>query len=336
MLASILLIVSNIGVNGSFVFYDALLPHVAREEETDRLSAAGYALGYLGSGLLLALNVAWILKPQWFGLPHGEGLTPSQATLPTRLAFLSVALWWAGFSIPLLRKVPEPPRLYEKDEGRGDNPVRVAFTRLAETFRALRRHRDAFLFLLAFLIYNDGIGTIIRMAAIYGTEIGIAPSALILSILLIQFVGVPFSLLFGSLAGRIGPKPAIGIGLAAYTALSFLAFFMKTGFHFLILAIIVGMVQGGTQALSRSLFASMIPKHKSGEFFGFFAVFEKFAGIFGPGLVALAITLTGSTRIAILSVVLFFLVGGALLVPVNIAEGRRSARAAEAQLRAEA
>jgi UMF1 family MFS transporter len=335
LLASVLLILSNIGVNGSFVFYDALLPHVARPEETDRLSSAGYALGYLGSGLLLAANVAWILKPQWFGLPHGEGLTPSQATLPTRLAFLSVAIWWAVFSIPLLRRVPEPPALYEPDERRGDNPVRVAFTRLGETFKELRLQRDAFLFLLAFLIYNDGIGTVIRMAAIYGAEIGIPQSSLILSILLVQFVGVPFSLLFGALAGRIGPKPAILIGLAAYAGISLVAFYMKTATHFLVLALLVGMVQGGTQALSRSLFASMIPKHKSAEFFGFFAVFEKFAGIFGPALVAVIISATGSTRLSILSVVVFFVVGAALLIPVDIEAGRRRAREAERELRAE-
>ncbi|HEY7368694.1 MAG TPA: MFS transporter, partial [Thermoanaerobaculia bacterium] len=221
------------------------------------------------------------------------------------------------------------------DERRGDNPVRVAFTRLGETFRELRSHRDAFLFLLAFLIYNDGIGTIIRMAAIYGDEIGIPQSALILSILLVQFVGVPFSFLFGALAGRIGPKPAILLGLTAYAGISLVAFFMKTATHFLVLALLVGMVQGGTQALSRSLFASMIPKHKSGEFFGFFAVFEKFAGIFGPALVAVIIAATGSTRLSILSVVVFFLVGGVLLIPVNIEAGRRQAREAERGLRTE-
>jgi UMF1 family MFS transporter len=173
------------------------------------------------------------------------------------------------------------------------------------------------------------------MAAIYGDEIGIPQSALILSILLVQFVGVPFSFLFGALAGRIGPKPAILLGLTAYAGISLVAFFMKTATHFLVLALLVGMVQGGTQALSRSLFASMIPKHKSGEFFGFFAVFEKFAGIFGPALVAVIIAATGSTRLSILSVVVFFLVGGVLLIPVNIEAGRRQAREAERGLRTE-
>jgi UMF1 family MFS transporter len=148
-------------------------------------------------------------------------------------------------------------------------------------------------------------------------------------------VGVPFSVLFGVLAGKIGPKRAIFLGLAAYAGISLVAFFMRTATHFLVLALLVGMVQGGTQALSRSLFASMIPRHKSGEFFGFFAVFEKFAGIFGPGLVAVIIAATGSTRLSILSVVLFFLVGGTLLIPVDIEAGRRRAREAERELRAE-
>ncbi|MBW3656255.1 MAG: MFS transporter, partial [Gemmatimonadetes bacterium] len=188
-LASILFILANIGVNGSFVFYESLLPHVAREDEMDRVSTAAYAMGYIGGGLLLALNLAWILKPGLFGLPSGEGLTPAQATLPTRLAFLSVAVWWVLFSIPLFRRVPEPPVTREPDERPGQNPVRVAFQRLGETFRALRGYKQAFLMLLAFLIYNDGIGTIIRMATIFGTELGIGRGMLIGTIMIVQFVG---------------------------------------------------------------------------------------------------------------------------------------------------
>ena len=188
--------------------------------------------------------------------------------------------------------------------------------------------------LLAFLIYNDGIQTIIKMATAYGTEIGIAQSALIGAILLVQFVGIPCSFLFGMLAGRIGAKRAIFLGLLAYTAISILGYFMTSATHFFILAGLVGMVQGGTQALSRSLFASMIPQHKSGEFFGFFSVFEKFAGIFGPLIFALTIAASGSSRNAILSVIAFFAVGAAILWTVDISEGRRAARAAEAQVRA--
>jgi MFS transporter, UMF1 family len=331
-LASWLFIAIMAGVAGSYVFYEALLPHIAAPGEIDRVSAAGYAVGYLGGGVLLAFNLAWIQMPALFGLPSGEGLTESEATLPARLAFLSVAVWWALFSIPLFRKVPEPPVRIEPDERPGESPVRVAFVRLGETFRELRSYRQAFLMLLAFLIYNDGIQTIIKMATAYGTEIGIGQSALIGAILLVQFVGIPCTFLFGTVAGRIGAKRSLFLGLLAYTVISILGYYMTTAAHFYVLAGLVGVVQGGTQALSRSLFASMIPQHKSGEFFGFFSIFEKFAGIFGPLIFAGTIAVTGSSRNAILSVIGFFAVGAALLSLVNVEEGQRVARDVEAEL----
>jgi UMF1 family MFS transporter len=329
--ASWLFVLVLVGAAGSFVFYESLLPHIARPHEIDRVSTAGYALGYVGGGLLLALNLAWIQRPAWFGLPAGPGLSEDEATLPARLAFVSVAIWWILFSLPLFRVVPEPPARIETDERRGQSPVPVAFLRLAETFRELRGYRQAFLMLLAFLIYNDGIQTIIKMATAYGTEIGIGQSALIGAILVVQFVGIPCSFLFGMVAGRIGAKRALFFGLLAYTAISLLGYFMRTATHFYVLAGLVGMVQGGTQALSRSLFASMIPPHKSGEFFGFFSVFEKFAGIFGPLIFAGTIAATGSSRNAILSVIWFFAVGAAILATVDVSEGQRAARDAEAR-----
>ncbi len=329
VLASTLFVICLIGASGSVVFYEALLPHIARPEEMDRVSTAGYAFGYIGGGVLLTLNLAWIQKPELFGLPSGPGLSDSEATLPVRLAFLTVALWWALFSIPLFRRVAEPPARLEPDEQQGENPMRMAFVRLGETFRELRGYRQAFLLLLAFLIYNDGIQTIIKMAAAYGTELGIGQSSLITAILLVQFVGVPFAFLFGMLADRIGAKPAIFVGLVVYTLISIVGYNMRTATHFFVLAILVGTVQGGTQALSRSLFASMIPPHKSGEFFGFFSVFEKFAGILGPLFFAWAIALTGSSRVAILSVIAFFAVGAAILALVDVDAGRKAARDAE-------
>ncbi|MFN8653104.1 MAG: MFS transporter [Gemmatimonadales bacterium] len=325
MYAAILFVVANIAVNASYVCYDSFLPHIAKPDEMDRVSTAGYALGYVGGGLLLALNLAWIQKPEWFGLPHGDGLSPTQATLPTRLAFLSVAIWWLVFSIPLFRDVPEPPAT-----GDGKVDVTGAIRELGQTFKRLGQFRQAVLMLIAFLIYNDGIGTIIRMATIYGTEIGIGTGSLIASIMIVQFVGIPFAFLFGSFAGKIGAKRAIFIGLVVYTGISLLGYYMKSATDFLILALLVGMVQGGTQALSRSLFASMIPKDRSAEFFGFFAVVEKFAGIFGPWVFARVIGVTGSSRAAILAVVVFFFVGGALLHFVDVEKGQREARAAEA------
>jgi UMF1 family MFS transporter len=325
--AAVLFVVANIAVNGSFVFYDSFLPHIASREEMDRVSTAGYALGYVGGGILLALNLAWIQKPEWFGLPHGPDLTAAQQTLPTRLAFLSVAVWWLLFSIPLFRDVPEP-----KGSRGGRISVMDAFRTLRETFRHLGRYRQAVIMLVAFLIYNDGIGTIIRMATIYGTELGIGRGALIASIMIVQFVGIPFAFLFGAFAKWIGNKRAVMVGLVVYGIISIFGYFMRTGTHFLVLALMVGMVQGGTQALSRSLFASLIPRQQSAEFFGFFAVVEKFAGIFGPALFAQVIALTGSSRGAILSVIAFFVVGGVLLHFVDVEQGQRAAREAEAAL----
>jgi UMF1 family MFS transporter len=325
LLAAALLVVLNVGLNGSFVFYDALLPHVAREEEMHRVSAAGFALGYLGGGLLLAAQLAWITNPTLFGLPAGDDASPARATLPTRLAFLSVAVWWLSFTLPLLLRVREPPVV----AAAGGPGTRSAFRELGRTFRALRHHRQAVLMLVAFLVYNDGIGTIIRMAAIYGTELGLPRAAVIGAILLVQLVGVPCAFLFGALATRVGAKPMILGGLAVYSGVAILGYFMRTTAAFFALALLVGIVQGGTQALSRSLFASMIPRHLSGAFFGFFAVSEKFAGILGPALFAAAIALTGSSRAAILSVIAFFVAGGALLAAVDVAAGRREARDAE-------
>jgi len=328
-LALVLFVISLIGATASTIFYDALLPHIAAEDEIDRVSSAGYAVGYIGGGLLLALNLAWILKPGWFGLPTGAALSSAQKTLPTRLALLSVAVWWLVFSIPLFRRVPEPPRTREPDELTGGRVLVAPFVRVGETFRALRGYKQAFLMLLAFMIYNDGIQTIQKMAATYGKQLGIADTVLIAAILIVQFVGFPFAFLFGSIAARIGAKPAIFIGLVVYAAISILGFYMQTAAHFILLAAMVATVQGGTQALSRSLFASLIPAHKSGEFFGFYSVFEKFASIFGPLLFWVTIAMTGSSRNAILSVIVFFAVGAFVLSRVRVSEGQEAARAAD-------
>jgi UMF1 family MFS transporter len=329
-LALVLFVISLIGATASTVFYDALLPHIASEDEIDRVSSAGYAVGYVGGGVLLALNLAWILKPGWFGLPSGSGLSDAAATLPTRLALLSVAVWWVVFSVPLFLRVPEPPRTREPDETNGGNVFLASFVRLGETFRALRAYKQAFLMLLAFMVYNDGIQTIQKMATAYGKEeIGIGNSVLISAMLIVQFVGFPFAFLFGSIAGRIGAKRAIFIGLVVYTVISILGFYMRTAGHFILLAAMVATVQGGTQALSRSLFASLVPTHKSGEFFGFYSVFEKFASIFGPLLFWVTIATTGSSRNAILSVILFFVIGALILSRVKVTEGQQAARAGD-------
>jgi UMF1 family MFS transporter len=312
-----LFMIANVAIAASFVFYDSLLPHIAAHHEMDRVSTTGYALGYLGGGVLLAINLAWILSPTTFGLPDSVSAI--------QLSFVSVAVWWFVFSIPLFRGVPEPARALQAGERADENPIVAAFGRLRGTLGELRGYRNAFLMLLAFMLYNDGIQTIIKMASIYGAEVGIDMNAQIAAFIIVQFVGVPFSFLFGALAARIGAKTGIFLALAVYTGISVLGYFMTTAWQFFMLAFLVGTVQGGSQALSRSLFARMIPPHKSSEYFGFFSVFEKFAGIAGPAIFALAVTLTGSSRPAILTVIAFFVAGGALLAKVDVAQGEREA-----------
>jgi UMF1 family MFS transporter len=324
MLALGLFMLANVGCYGAMAFYDSLLPHIASADEIDRVSTSAYALGFLGGGLLLAVNLLWIQKPAWFGL--------ADAGVATRLSFLSVGVWWAVFTIPLLRRVPEPPVPLHTHVGHPLAHLGEAFGRLRDTLHALQRYRHAFLMLVAFLLYNDGIGTIIRMSSLYGTQVGIDQGSLIAALLMVQFIGVPCSFLFGALARRIGTKQAIALALVVYTAVSVLAFYMTTAAHFFALAFLVGLVQGGSQALSRSLFATMIPKHQSSEFFGFFSVFEKFAGIFGPLIFSLAVGLTGSSRSAILSMILFFVAGGLTLTRVDVEAGQRAAADADAEL----
>jgi UMF1 family MFS transporter len=315
--AAVVFILANIGVAASQVFYDSLLPHIARPDELDRVSTAGFAVGFLGGGVLLLVNLAWILSPGTFGLPD--------TVAAIKLSFVSVAVWWLVFSIPLFRRVPEPPRVLDPDETGTESPVRVAVERLSKAFHELRGYRQAFLLLIAFLLYNDGIQTIIRMAAIYGAEIGIDRNAQIAAFVVVQFTGIPCSFLFGSAAHRIGPKSALYVALAVYIGISILGYFMTTTWQFFALAFLVGTVQGGSQALSRSLFARMIPKHKSSEYFGFFSVFEKFAGIAGPMLFAASVTLFGNSRAAVLSVIIFFIAGALVLTRVNVAEGEAQA-----------
>jgi len=544
LLASLLFVVGRIGFTAANVFYDALLPHVAREEDRDRVSTRGYAMGYLGGGLLLAINAAMIMT---------MGNVPG-----SRLSFLSVAIWWAVFSIPILRRVPEPPAATAK-LGPGENVVTVSFKRLGETLKDIRRYRELFKYLIAFLIYNDGIGTIIGVAAIYGAELGFSSVELILALLLVQFVGIPFSLIFGRLPSRtetrrplflafilfslvclplvgilgarllpgemtgaplpayqdtatavgegiyladdaalvysgaweteivpaaelgseedvryavtdasdarydfsfngqeveityrIGPdggiwtvgmdgepfidpdteaameidaynatlrygvrrtltagepgehvlslvntgradpdssgavmslaqvevltpirqsnlglvigaivvleligaafawllgrslfsglaealdtRRSIILSLIVYAVIAVWGYFLNSVIEFWFLAWMVAMVQGGSQALSRSLYASMSPAAKSGEFFGLYGVMEKFSAIIGPLLFAAAAAAFDSSRPAVLSLIALFVVGIFLLTRVNIAEGRRVAQQEDAAL----
>jgi MFS transporter, UMF1 family len=319
LLAAVLFIAANIAATGSFVFYDALLPHVAREEEMDRVSTAGFALGYVGGGFVLAGAFVLILSMK------------ESFSFAARISFLVVAAWWVLFSIPLFLCVREPVRRMEPGELPGLNPFRAAFSRLSSTYRGLRQFRHAFTLLIAFLLYSDGINAIIRMAADYGQQLGISTAMIMGAILITQIIGIPFTFLFGMLAGRVGAKQCVYVGVGGYMLISVLAFFMSKASHFLALAILVGIVQGGTQALSRSLFASMIPSHRSGEFFGFFGVVDKFSGAIGIGLIAGFTRLTGQTRWGILAITLLFIAGAVLLRTVNVTEGQRIARQAASE-----
>lgn len=325
LLASCLFIGGSVGFAGGNIFYDSLLPHVARPEDIDQVSARGYATGYLGGGLLLAINLVMI-KPSVIGLNSFFGFANPEWGI--RLAFLSVALWWALFSIPLFRRVTEPPP--SRRAGEAANAIRASFQRLGRTFRDLRRYRQLFLFLIAFWLYNDGIGTIIHMAAIFGKEIGIGEGHLIGSLLMVQFVGIPCALGFGRLARHLGAKPGILLALGGYALISIGGYFMTTPLHFWLLALAVALVQGGAQALSRSLYGAMSPKAKTGEFFGFYDVSSKFAGILGPTLFGVVGTLFGSSRLSILSLIVFFVVGAMLLLRLDEREGIRVAREEDA------
>jgi UMF1 family MFS transporter len=260
-----------------------------------------------------------IMFPEYFLLPNAE--------IATRVSFVTVAIWWGVFTIPLLRHVSEPPA--SGDKTAGVNPVVGGLRRLGETFKEIRRYRELLKFIVAFWLYNDGIGTIIKMATIYGAEIGIGTTDLVGALLLTQFIGIPFSILFGKLARKLGTKPSIFIGLGVYTLISIAGYFMSEAWHFWALAATVGLVQGGTQALSRSLFGAMVPKTRTAEFFGFYDVSSKIAGIAGPFLFAIVGQLTGSSRLSIISLVVFFIGGGLLLTRVDEKEGIRVAREQE-------
>jgi len=318
LFASVLFIIGNIGFAGANVFYDSLLPHIAQKGDIDQVSTRGYAMGYLGGGLLLAVNLAMIM------------LSPDHLTaLMTRISLASVAIWWLLFAIPLWKNVPEPPRqIYEGELD--SNPFTAGFKRLAVTFKEIKKFKELFKFLVAFWLFNDGIGTIIKMATIYGKEIGIGQTDLIGALLMVQFVGIPFSFAFGWLAKKIGTKKSIYISLSVYFLISIGGYFMESAIHFWILGFAVALVQGGSQALSRSLYGRMVPKAQSAEFFSFFSVSGKLAGMFGPLVFGVVSQIMGNSRLGIVSLVIFFIAGGLLLTRVDEEKGIRVAEEADA------
>ena len=295
-------VAANIGFWGGIIFYDSLLIDVADEANYDLVSGFGYAMGYLGGGLLFAVNVWMTLKPATFGLAN--------AAQAVQMSFVTVAIWWAVFALPLLfgvkEKVASTPLPMRQ-------ALRAGFSELRRTFHEIRRYRALLWFLLAYWLYIDGVNTVMKMAVDYGLALGFPTNSLIVALLIVQFVGFPAAIVFGWLGNRYNTLAGIFIGLAVYAGVTVFAVFMKDVKQFYYMAIAIGMVQGAVQSLSRSYFGSLIPKDRAGEFFGFYNMMGKFASVLGPALMGVSALMVG-TRNSILSLVVLFVVGGALLL----------------------
>lgn len=301
--AAVFLMVAAIGANAANIFYDALLLDVSEPQDYDRVSALGYSLGYLGGGLLFAFNVLMTLKPHWFGL--------ADAAEAVRVSFISVAVWWFVFMLPAARNVRERP---PKDPAEGlCVSIGEGLRGLRTTLSHIRQYREVSLFLLAYWLYIDGVHTIYTMAVDYGVALGLPSSSLLAALLLTQFVAFPSALALGWLGNRIGPKRGILICIAVYLAATIYAWFLDTVTEFFALAVVIGLVQGGVQSLSRSFFGRLVPEGKGGEFFGFYNMMGKFASFLGPILIATVALLTGDSRLSISSLVVLFVLGGWVL-----------------------
>jgi len=318
MLALTIFVLGGIGFSGANVFYDAMLVDVTSKDKFDIVSSAGYGLGYLGGGLALVVGILFYKKKEWFGFADVE-----QATLAS---FVLCGVWWIVFSLPLLFAVKEKRTRHETGVA---TAIKQGMVQIAQTFREIRNLKVVFLFLAAYWLYIDGVDTIMRMAADYGKRLGFADSDLIMALLITQFVGFPAAIIYGKLGEKFGTKPAIIVAVAVYIGVTIYGYAMDEVRDFYILAIIVGLVQGGIQSLSRSMYARIIPKNKSAEFFGFYNMLGKLAAVLGPLLMAIVSQLTGSARLSILSVIILFIIGGILLMFVNEAEGQRMVKELE-------
>lgn len=318
MLALVVFVLGGIGFSGANVFYDAMLVDVTSEDKFDIVSSLGYGLGYLGGGLVLVIAILFYAKKDWFGFSSNE-----QAQLAS---FILTAFWWAIFSLPLLFAVKETRTHHDESVA---TAITHGMTQITQTFREIRKLKVVFLFLAAYWMYIDGVDTIMRMAADYGKRLGFADTDLILALLITQFVGFPAAILYGKLGEKYGTKLALLLAVAVYVGVTIYGYSMDKVRDFYILAITVGLVQGGIQSLSRSMYARIIPKNKSAEFFGFYNMLGKLAAVLGPLLMAIVSHMTGSARLSILSVIILFVIGGFLLLFVNEAEGQRMVKELE-------
>jgi UMF1 family MFS transporter len=317
-LAAGIYVLSIIGFSGANIFYDSLILNVTSKQRIDFVSALGFSLGYLGGGVLFALNVAMVLSPQTFGL--------SGQNEAVRISFFLVAIWWGVFSIPIFFFVHEPKA---SDSGNKSNLVSTGVRQLYGTFLEIRKLRVVFLFLLAYWLYIDGVHTIIRMAVDYGMSLGFSSNSLIVALLITQFVGFPAALAFGKIGEKVGAKPGILIGIGVYLGITLWGAAIDQEYEFYVLAVAVGLVQGGIQSLSRSFYAKIIPATKAAEFFGFYNMLGKFAAVIGPLLMGWVSLATGNPRYGILSICLLFICGGIVLFTVNEHEGYLMAKELE-------
>ncbi len=312
-LAAACYVAAAVGFAAANVFYDALIVNVAPPRRYEWASSLGFSLGYLGGGILFAGCVVMTLRPEWFGLASVD-----QAV---KLSFLVTALWWALFTIPLGVYVTEHPR---RTDAAWNAAVRAGWRQLRATVGRIRRYREVVVFLVAYWLYIDAVDTIVRMAVDYGLALGFDARDLIAALLLVQFVGFPAALFFGWLGQRIGPKRGILIGLAVYAGITVWAFRMEQTWEFYGMAVAIGQVQGGVQALSRSLYARLIPRRASAEFFGFYNLLGKFAAVLGPVMVGWMAVLSGSNRVSILVLLVLFAAGALLLTRVNIRQADKT------------
>jgi UMF1 family MFS transporter len=312
-LAVLVYAVAAVGFGSANSLYDSLLVSVARGKRADYVSALGFAFGYLGGGLLFALNVAMTLSPGFFGLRDAEEAV--------RASFIMVAIWWAVFSIPLFVFVRE-----DRGETAGyRRAVAEGLGQLKRTFHEIKRLKMVSLFLLGYWCYIDGVDTITRMAVDFGLSLGFAAKSVVFALLITQFVGFPAAIVFGKIGEKWGAKTGIMIGIAVYVAVCVWAYRMENVREFYVLAVSVGLVLGGIQSLSRSLYSRIIPKNKAAEFFGFYNMLGKFAAVLGPLLMGGVGAITGNPHLAILSVVVLLAAGAVLVGRVSEAEGERAA-----------
>ena len=320
-LATIVYIAAAVGFSSGNIFYDSLLLTVAPRNKLNMVSSLGFSMGYIGGGSLFALNVFMFLKPSIFGI--------SNQSVAIKLSFVSVAVWWILFSIPLILYVRDP--VINKSV-----PIRqsisLGFRQLVNTFYQLKQFKITGLFLIAYWFYIDGVDTIVKMAVDYGMSIGFNSSTLMTALLMVQFIAFPAALGYNWVAMKIGTKEAVMTAIFAYIIITILGYFMKSETHFYILAILIGLFQGGIQALSRILFSRIIPKSHAAEFFGFFNMLGKFAAVIGPLLIGSVTILTGSARLGILSIIVLFICGAFLLMLVDFTKGEQLAKEFELEI----